>query len=72
MSDPRRLANFSKEKGKEYHHTLTDQDELTELFTFHKSLVLFCDRIENFPKSELKTKFETMLQLASFNSGGWF
>ena len=40
---PRRLANLAKEKGKEDHHTLTDQDELTELFTFQKSLVLFCD-----------------------------
>ena len=43
MSDPRGLANLDKEKGKEDHHTLTDQDELIELFTFHKSLVLFCD-----------------------------
>ena len=34
---PRRLANLAKEKGKEDHHTLTDQDELTELFTFKKS-----------------------------------
>ena len=34
---PRRLANLAKEKGKEDHHTLTDQDELTELFTFQKS-----------------------------------
>ena len=48
MSDPRRLANFAKEKQKEDHCTLTDQDELTEFFTFKKSLVLFCDRIENF------------------------
>ena len=40
---PRRLANLAKEKVKEEHHTLTDQDELTELFTFQKSLVLFCD-----------------------------
>ena len=36
---PRRLANFTKEKGKEDHHTLTNQDELTKLFTFKKSLV---------------------------------
>ena len=41
--DPRRLANLAKEKGKEDHHTLIDHDELTELFTFQKSLVLFCD-----------------------------
>ena len=40
---PRRLANLAKEKGKEDHHTLIDQDEFTELFTFQKSLVLFCD-----------------------------
>ena len=43
MSDPRRLAYLAKEKGKEDYHTLTDQDELTELFTVQKSLVLFCD-----------------------------
>ena len=48
MLDPRRLANFSKEKGKEDHYTLTDQDELTELFTFQKSLVCFVMVIENF------------------------
>ena len=47
MSGPRRLANFDKEKGKEYHHTLTDNDELTELFTFQKSLVCFMTVIEN-------------------------
>ena len=40
---PIRLANLAKEKGNEDHHTLTDRDELTELFTFQKSLVLFCD-----------------------------
>ena len=40
---PRRLINLAKEKGKEDHHTLTDQDELTELVTFQKSLFLFCD-----------------------------
>ena len=48
MSGPRRLANFAKEKGKEDHHKLTDQDELTELFTFKKSLVCFVTVIENF------------------------
>ena len=40
---PRRLANLAKEKGKEDHQILTDHDELTELLTFRKSLVLFCD-----------------------------
>ena len=48
MSGPRRLANFAKEKGKEDHHTLTDRDELTELFTFQKSLVCFVTIIEIF------------------------
>ena len=43
MSDPRKLANLAKEKGKEDHHTLTDHDELTELLTFQKSSVLFYD-----------------------------
>ena len=43
MSDLRRLANLAKEKRKEDHHALRDQNELTELFIFHKSLVLFCD-----------------------------
>ena len=58
MSGPRRLANFAKEKGKEDYHTLTDQDELTELFIYQKSLVCFVTVIENFPKSELKTKLK--------------
>ena len=49
MSDPRRLANLAKEKGKEDHHTLMDHDELIELFTFKKSLVCFVTVIENFP-----------------------
>ena len=44
---PRRLANCSKEKGKEDHNTLTDQDELTKLFTFQKSLVCFVTVTEN-------------------------
>ena len=48
MSGPRRLANFAKEKGKEDNHTHTDKDELTELFTFHKSLVCLVTIIENF------------------------
>ena len=48
MSGPRRLANFAKDKVKEDHHTLTYQDELTELFTFQKSLVCFVTVIENF------------------------
>ena len=70
MSGPRRLANFSKEKWKEDHHTLTYQDELTKLFTLQKSLVCFVTIIEKKnPKFELKTKFETMLQLTSINSG---
>ena len=46
---PRRLANFSKDKRQENHHTLTDQDELIEFFTFQKSLVCFVKVIENFP-----------------------
>ena len=45
---PQKISKFSKEKGKEHHHTLTDQDELTELFTFQKSLVCFLKVIENF------------------------
>ena len=47
MSGPKRLANFAKENGKEDHHTLIDQDELTELFTLQKSLVCFVKVIEN-------------------------
>ena len=43
MLDHKRLANFAKEKGKEDHHRLMYQDELTELFTFKKSLVLFSE-----------------------------
>ena len=45
---PKRLYNFAKEKGKEEHHTLTNQDELTELFIFQKSLVCFMTVIEIF------------------------